>query len=320
MKRILIIALLLGLTSGAPPRRTSAATAPAQSAGDPLELLPDGMGVAVINIKQMVASDVWALVMGSSKVTHYIERAEADLNTIGLKVSDLGGVAVAVPPTGGGLASSGVVAAWGSFNPSEILAKLKDNSKVKVTSQKYKSIDVYRVVSTDASNHMDVSFAFYDTSTAVAGPAAGVKAAIDVRTGDKPSMAKNATLDQVMAQNSSSAIRFAIIPPNGSLSAIQSPNLPLPDFSSINLIFGTVAVTSAVDISATLRSDTADHAKAIANQLNSLLSMAKGFMSSSNPKMAPIADALKTVTINETGGDVTISASLSKDVISQFIH
>jgi len=317
MKRILAIALLLGLASVAPAGGTSVTSALPQFPGDPLEMLPDGAGVAVVNIKQVVASDVWTLVMGSSKATHAIEKAESDLNAIGLKVSDLGGVAVAIPL---GPNSPAVAAVSGSFNSSAIIAKLKDSSNVKVTSEKYKSFDVYRVVSTAANNHSDVSFAFYDSGTAVVGPAAGVKAAIDVRAGDKPSMAKNATLDQVMAQNSSAAIRFALVPPNGSLSSLQSEKIPLPDFSSINLIFGTVGLTSSVDINATLRTDTSDHAKAISSQLNSLLSMAKGFLGSSNPKMAPVAEALKTVTINDTGGDVTISASLSKDVITQLMH
>jgi hypothetical protein len=318
MKRILVLALLFGLMGGAPLNRTSATTAPGQFAGDPLELLPDGMGVAVINVKQMVASDVWALVMGSNKATHALQKAESELSSVGLKVSDLAGVAVSIPAAP---STSAVVVASGSFNPSDILAKLRDNSNVKLTSEKYKGLDVYRAVYTAATNHSDVSFAFYDSGTAVVGPAPGVHSAIDVHIGDKPSMAKNAALDQVMAQNASAAIRFALVPPNGSLSSIQSDNkIPLPDFSSVNLIFGTVAVTSSVDINATLRSDTADHAKAISSQLNSLLSMAKGFLSSSNPKNAPIADALKTVTINDNGGDVTISASLSKDVISQLIH
>jgi hypothetical protein len=317
MKRILVIGLLLGLGLVAPIGSTSATTTPAQFGGDPLELLPDGAAVAVINVKQIVASDVWSLVVGSSKLTHAIGKAQADLDAIGLKISDLGGVALAIPL---GPNNNAVAAVSGSFNPATIIAKLKDTANVNVTSDKYKSFDVYRVVSTAANNHSDVSLAFYDNSTAIVGPATGVKAAIDVRAGDKPSMAKNATLDQVMAQNSSAAIRFAFVPPNGTLTSIQSEKVPLPDLSSINLIFGTVALTSSVDINATLRSDTSDHAKAISSQLNSLLSMAKGFLSSSNPKMAPVAEALKTVTINDTGGDVTISASLSKDVITQLVH
>lgn len=317
MKTILVIILLLGLTSGVPSRRASAATGPVQFAGDPLELLPDGMGVAVINIKQMLASDVWALVMGSSKATHAIQKAESELTEVGIKVADLNAVAVGIPL---GPGSSAVAVASGSFNPSDIIAKLHDNSKVKLTSEKYKTLDVYRAGSTSETNHSEISFTFYDNGTAVVGPASGVRAAIDVRAGDKPSMAKNAVLDQVIAQNASAAIRFALVPPNGSLSAISSDKFPLPDFSSINLIFGTVAVSSSVDINATLRSDTSDHAKAMANQLNSLLSMAKGFLSSSNPKMAPIAEALKTVSVSDTGGDVKISASLSKDVLSQLIH
>src|SRR5262249_42426703 len=155
-------------------------------------------------------------------------------------------------PAGSG--SSAVAVASGSFNPSAILAKLRDNSKVKLTSEKYEAIDLYRVVSASGTNHSDISFAFYDNSTAVVGPAAGVKSAIDVHAGKKPSMAKNSTLDQAMAQNAAAAIRFAMVPPNGSLSSLESSKMPLPDLSSINLIFGTVGVSSAVDINATLRS------------------------------------------------------------------
>src|SRR5215470_4244591 len=113
MKRMLILALLFGLTSGAPLKRTSARTAPGQFAGDPLELLPNSMGAAVINLKQLAASDVWTLVMGSSKATHAIQKAESELSSIGLKISDLAGVAVAIPATP---STSAVVVASGSFS------------------------------------------------------------------------------------------------------------------------------------------------------------------------------------------------------------
>jgi hypothetical protein len=158
--------------SGAPVRKTSAAAPPGQFASDPLELLPDGMGVAVINVKQMVASDVWALVMGSNKATHAIQKAESELSSIGLKVSDLAGVAVAIPVSPG---TSAVAVASGSFSPSDIIARLRDNGNVKLTSEKYKGLDVYRVVSTSSTNHSDVTFAFYDGGTAVVGPATGVR-------------------------------------------------------------------------------------------------------------------------------------------------
>src|SRR5262249_51633592 len=145
MKRILIIALLIGLTSTAPLVGTPARAMPVQFAGDPLELLPDGMGVAVINIKQMVASDVWALIMGSNKAMHAIQKVESELSDIGLNVSDLGGIAVCIPA---GPGNSAVAVASGTFNPSAILARLRDNANVKLTSEKYKTIDLYRAVST----------------------------------------------------------------------------------------------------------------------------------------------------------------------------
>ena len=94
----------------------------------------------------------------------------------------------------------------------------------------------------------------------------------------------------------------------------------MPSFDSVNLLFGYVEMTKGVDLNLTARNDTAEHAKNIADQLNSLLSMVKGFMGASDdPKMAGIVTAIKSVIITNTDIDVKITASVPVELLSQFI-
>jgi hypothetical protein len=92
------------------------------------------------------------------------------------------------------------------------------------------------------------------------------------------------------------------------------------DFSSIKLVFGSIDIASGVDLNATLRSDNADHAKSIASQLSGLLDMVRGMIgSSTDPKVAPIAAALKSVNISASDIDVHITGSVPMDVLSQLL-
>ena len=83
------------------------------------------------------------------------------------------------------------------------------------------------------------------------------------------------------------------------------------------MVFGTIDVRSGIDLSITLRTDTAEHAASVAERLNSLLGMDKGFLGAmTDPKISPIADALKTVNIISADVDVRITGSLPMDVLT----
>ena len=87
------------------------------------------------------------------------------------------------------------------------------------------------------------------------------------------------------------------------------------------MIFGSVDVATGIDLNATLRSDTAEHARALATQLNGLLEMARGFLGAGNdPKMASLVAALKTITITGNDMDVRITGSLPMEVLGQLLH
>jgi hypothetical protein len=93
------------------------------------------------------------------------------------------------------------------------------------------------------------------------------------------------------------------------------------DFSSIKMIFGSVDVTTGIDLNATLRNDTADHAKALATQLNGLLEMTRGFLvAGKDQKVAALMEALKSITITGNDIDVRITGNVPLEVLGQILH
>ena len=202
---------------------------------------------------------------------------------------------------------------------------------MKLTSEKYKNFEIFSAESVktpgdgqtkggEFRKRDDGAFVFYDSRTAVVGSSAAVRASIDTKLGTRQSVAQNAKLVEAISQNPSAAIRFALTVTPSMTSGLKSSDLPLPDLDSVKLVFGSVDVANGVDIIATLRSDTAEHAKNIADRLNGLLDMARGFLGASNdPKMAPLVGALKTVTVTGADIDVKITGNLPMEIITQVL-
>ncbi|HKV42102.1 MAG TPA: hypothetical protein VJX67_23050 [Blastocatellia bacterium] len=298
------------------------ARAGSQPTSDPLSALPDGIGAVVVDIGQMTASSAWATLSGPGKTAHAIHGVESDLEDLGLKLSDLKQAAISFSKVS---TNDSVIVISGNLNQNDLLSRLRANPKVKLTSESYKNFEIYRAVNTSAgsSKSGDVTFAFLDAATAALGTTGGVKSAIDVHTGDKPGIAANPIIEGALSQTAAAAIRFAFAPPEGAFASTESSKLPLPDMTSVKLIFGTIGVNAGIDINATLRNDTAEHAQAMAAQLNGLLAMAKGFLGSSSSTSArnsSIGEALKTIAINSTGADVTVTGAVSPEVLGKLIH
>ncbi|HKG23275.1 MAG TPA: hypothetical protein VKC34_15360 [Blastocatellia bacterium] len=327
MKRIAFVSLMLALAVSASFNQASA-RAGVQAGGDLLRLLPDGGGVAVVDVQRTLTSSFWTTVSSQDKFRSGIEKVHAELANVGLRLSDLRTVAV-VFSSGSTREFTGVVS--GSFNQSELLTRLRAKPDLRILSETYKNVEIFQVneapktvtAQTDvkpSTNNNKMAFAFYDAGTVVIGDLNGVRASIDTRAGTRPSIAQNAKLAAVLAENPSAAIRFAAEVTPAMTQGIQTGGVPLPDFSSIKMVFGTIDITSSIDINTTLRHDTAEHAKAISDQLNGLFGMLKGFLgASSDPKLAPIAGALDSVKIVNTDLDVKITGSLSQDIVAQFL-
>lgn len=322
---IMMLAIVV-LTAGS---RVTTARTDAQTGIDLLQLLPDGNIVAVIDVQRMTASSLWATLSTRPKVKSTLDKMQSDISEIGVSLSDIQTVALVFP---GKDLSGPTVAVTGGFDQTSLLNHLRSNQKIKLTSEKYKNYDVYRVEAAPppsadaakpgvpATQHKpdDTSFFFYDSKTTVVGSAASVRASVDTKSGNRPSVAQNAKLTEAIAQNASAVVRFAINLTPSMVNGLSSSQFPVPDFASVNLVFGAIDVASGVDVNVTLRNDTADHAKSVAERLNGLLTMFKGFLTSvSDPKMSAVSDALKSVSIVGNDIDVKITASLPQEFFAQ---
>lgn len=310
-KRMAIKATVLALSL------TAAVVWAAQSAQpsstDLLQFLPDGSGVVVVDFDKVTTSSVWSSSANQKGIKDTLEKVQPGITEL-VNLSDIRMMVVAV----GGFDLNNIAGvATGNFNQSDILSRLSANTKIKLSSEKYKGLELQRIAFLSGSGSgKDAAFAFYDATTLIAGTANGVRAVIDTKLSGKNSMAQNAKLTAALAEVQPAAIRFAFTP----TSAITSSELPIQNFSSISLIFGTIDLASSVDLNATLRSDSGEHAKSIADSLNGLLSMAKGYLGAAgDPKWAPFAEALKTVNITNAEGDIKITGNLSMDLLNTLL-
>lgn len=297
----------------------------APESNDLLRVLPDGYTIVVVDVKKVTSSSLWATISSHEPAKGALEHARSEMSEIGVKMTDISTVAIVFQEGGG---KDAVVAANGAFNQNDLLARLRADQKIKLTSEKYKNFDIYTVrgiapgESKSGPEKFDASFVFYEDGTVVAGPRANVRASVDVKTGQRASIAQNEKLGAALAQNPTAAARFAILLTPGMMGAMQTSELPLPDFSTISMAFGAIDVTSGVELNVTLRSDTAEHAKAIADSLNGLLGMARGFLGAGagDPKGKALVEAIKSVTITEVASDVKITGNFSAEVLAEVLR
>lgn len=317
MKKLSFAVLAMVLTVSIGLSSSSARVTPV---GDELlQSLPDGGFVFVANLTQVTGSSFWLTISSQGKIKNGIDELQSELAKAGLRLEDIYSIAAVFPTFA---RSEPVIAISGAFNSADLLARIRSNPKIVVTSEKYKGFDVYEVVTANQTGAKSgsTSLVFYDSNTAVIGKAVGVRSSIDVRTGAKPGILQNAKLGTAISQNPTSAIRFAAEMTTSTTAGLASGQFPL-DLSSVKLIFGTVDVASNIEVNATLRSDSLEPAKAMADQLNGLLGMAKAFLGSSNdPRMAPIAEVLKTVTVSLVEADVKISGNVTPEILSQLLR
>jgi hypothetical protein len=322
MKRVAFVAIMLALAISVSVR-SSAARPAGQAGAELLAVLPDGNGVLLIDVQRVTSSPLWNMLAAQEKFRSAFDKIQSSLAEVGLSLSDVQTVAVSFAT---GDMNNPAVAVSGRFNQGALLARLRADEKVKLTSETYKGFEVFKVESVTSkapaagkpSAPNAGGFVFLDAGTVVAGTPASVRAAIDVKTGSRPSIAQNTKLAEGLAATSGGALRFSL---EMSSLAGKLPTGSMGDFSSIKMIFGSVDVTNGIDLNTTLRNDTAEHASSLAAQLNGLLAMARSFIgASSDPKMAPLAAALKTVTITGNELDVRVTGNVPMEVLAQLLH
>jgi hypothetical protein len=287
-----------------------------------------------MDFQKITGSPLWATFSSQQKFKNTLDKAESEISDLGVKLTDVRALALVFTSAS---MNNPTVAISGGFDQSVLLDRLRSSAKFKLTSEKYKGYDLHKVKSIapaaaatsskeqseskrapeTAALKSENALAFHDSNTIITGTLEAVRASIDVMTGASPSIAQNRLLAEALAQNPSAAIRFAISLTPALAGALQSSELPIPDFSSVKLIFGAIDVSAGVDLNATLRNDTAEHAKSIADRLNGLLAMAKGYLGAAqSAKSAPIVGALNTVNIVSVDIDVKITGSLPMDLLT----
>ena len=333
MKRTVFLSVLvvIALTAGVKMGTVRSATA----AVGLLDALPDGTAVAVIDFQKISGSSLWATINAQDRLKSEIDKAQSEMANLGISLSDVHTVAVVFA---GSSFNSPTVALAGGFEQADLLRRLRASGKVSLTSEKYKGLEIFKAKAVAATVRSKVaagaapartgktsvasdetSFVFYDASTLVAGSPEAVRASVEVKTGAKPGLAQNSQLSDALAQNPSAAVRFAVSLTPTITTGLKSADLPV-DFSSIKMVFGTIDVGSGIDLRATLRTDNAENAKSLSEKLNALLTMAGGLLGSlGDAKMAPIAEALKTVTITSTDNDVKIIGNLPMELLNSFL-
>jgi len=302
------------------------------TANDLLRLLPDGSGLVIVDMARVTHSPVWEVLSTQETVKREIAKLEGEIADLGVSLGDIETLTLAFPNSPAGHPT---IAVAGSFDQTTLVGRLRMNQKVKVSSEDYHGFEVFIVtpVRTDAAGSTGVSkgagtragepvsFTFFDSRSTVLGSRESVRDSIDVKLGTRPSIGDNATLMQAMSENMDAPIRLAVALTPDMTGKLQTSDLPLPDFKSIKLVLAGIDLSSGVDIKATLRNDTADHAKNVADSLNGLLGMVRGFLGVSNDaKLAGAAEALKTVIITNADVDVKISGSVSVDLIKSFLN
>jgi hypothetical protein len=321
MKRISTLTIAVALLAGAIISNQPVSRAAAGN--DLLQFLPDGSGAAVIDVQRVLASPVWATISAQEKIRTQLEKINADVGDLGITLNDISTVAIGFSQPG---VQGATVAVTGSFDQTTILSKLRANSKVKLTADRYKDFDVTtvedaRVTDPKATSNKDAfSFVFFDARTAVVGAKDAVRASIDTKLGTRQSISQNTSLIEGLNQNPGAPIHFAMTMTPAMTSKIKSSDFPLPDLSSIKMIWATVDVASSIDLLATLKNDSAEHARNIADRLNSLLGMVRGFLgAAADPKMAQLTETLKSVNIVDAEADVRITATISLDLLKSLL-
>jgi hypothetical protein len=310
MRRIALTSIMLTLTVVSGAGRFAA-----QASGDLLQFLPDGNAVIVVDVQKVLASSTWTSLSAQDKFKSTIDKVLKDVSELGVNLSDIKTAALVFQASGW---SNPTIVANGTFNQTDLLARLRSSSQFKLTSEKYREYDLYNVSRAQAgSSNIDITFVFYDAGTVAAGSAASVRSSIDAKTGAKPSASQNTKIASALAQNSSAVIRFAMEKIPGLTDMNSSRDIPLPDFSSIKLVFGAVDLTSGINLDATLRNDTGENAKVLADRLNAILGIGKAYLKgSSDPKLAALGNALGTVTVTGIEADVKITGALPPEVLA----
>ena len=277
-------------------------------------LLPDGGGLLVLDGKRVAASPIGNSAEAQAKLNRLIEQLLSSVPDLGLKIADVNSGAVSV--AAGGFKNP-TIALNGKFTRTDLLARLKGEARIKLSSEKYKDLEIFNAVrvSETGTTTSQVSFVFYDENTLVLGTNVAVRGSVDAKSGSSPHIGANTKLAALMGLSQEAAVRFALLVTPEMAKSLNSTQLPLPDFSTVSAAFGSLDVGTGINVNATLRSDTPAHAKGIAQRLTGVIGIARSLLGA-DANNAALVEGLKSISVTTVESDVKITGSLPLSLLS----
>jgi hypothetical protein len=203
---------------------------------------------------------------------------------------------------------AGVVIAVGTFNQASITSFIEIESKVTPIKLIYKGVTVLMV---PEANKLEKGIAFLSSSEIALGDLESLHAVIDVRSG-APGIDSNATLSSLLARlNPGEMFWFAGDP--ASVLSKAPANAPIPALSSIQSIFGTLNLTTAVNgkITVTAKDDTS--AGQLADFARGLVALGN-LAGAQNPDLAAL---VRGVQITQRANEFDVSVTIPLDLLQK---
>jgi hypothetical protein len=272
-------------------------------------VMPDATVVAGVNVAQAKNSPFgqWVLTLIAPQDQQFQQMAVLTGFDPRKDVSEL-----LAATNGGPNAHTGLLMVTGAFNAGALTAAASMGG---AKTENYNGVAILE----DPKNAA-FAFAFFDSTLAVAGDLADVKAAIDRQSGGA-----HLSQDVVNKINAISGSNDAWVLSNGPISGMMPPadqappqlkGLTLPAISQIQQASAAVKFGTDVTVTSTATFDTAQNASTTAGMLTMLLGMAQ-MQASKQPEVAQFA---KNVTASASGSVLTVAFSMPQTQIQQFIQ
>jgi hypothetical protein len=211
-----------------------------------------------------------------------------------------------------------IVAAHGVFNISKITGTAQTNGGVIAP---YQGVNVVtRLGSSDAQ--MDTVIAFLDSSTALVGDLASVKAAIDRKKSNAP--ADSSVLAKAQAVSSGKDFWFVtLVPLSNFSSSIPDPNLSGAMqgnlMAAINQMSGGIRFGDTVTISAEAVTRSEKDAQALVDVVKFFAGLVQ-LNRQNNPAAGQVATLLDTLQTSTSGNITTISLAIPEQQLEQLLN
>ncbi len=279
---------------------------------------PDSQVLAGLNITQAKNSQFGQYVLSQLAVNN--NKLEEFTSVTGFDPrQDVSEIVMASSGTPKSANKSWLVLANGNFNVTTLSAAIQANGGVPTV---YKGVNLLTHAGTSNEQKVVNAVAFLNTSTALAGDLASVKAAIDRKQGNAPADSNVVAKAQQASSNQDfwfvtlvPLSNFSAAMPDPNLSGAMQGNL----FAAINQASGGVRFGDMVTISAEAVSRSEKDAQALVDVVKFLAGLVQ-LNRQSNPAAGQVATLLDALQATASGNVTTISLAIPEQQLEQILN